>query len=204
MLNSLQEVPCGRGKYFVHASAVVDPGAKIGSGTRVWHFSHVMEGAEIGENCILAQNVFVAPGAVIGNGVKVQNNVSIYKAVTLEDHVFCGPSAVFTNVINPRSEIERKNEYKPTLVKKGATLGANCTILCGTTIGRYAFIGAGAVVTRDVPDFALVVGVPARLLGWVCRCGEKLPPRKNRSVACKSCGKTYQCFKNKILERTSR
>lgn len=204
MLSSLQEVSCGCGKYFVHASAVIDPGAKIGNGTRIWHFSHVMEGSQIGENCILAQNVFVAPGAVIGNGVKIQNNVSVYKAVTLEDHVFCGPSAVFTNVINPRSEIERKNEYRPTLVKEGATLGANCTVVCGIVIGRYAFIGAGTVVTKDVPDHALVVGVPARFAGWVCRCGEKLLLKKNRSAVCKSCGKTYRCLKNKILEETFR
>ncbi|MGI6241163.1 MAG: acyltransferase [Candidatus Omnitrophota bacterium] len=204
MLNSLQQVSCGRGKIFVHPSAVVDLGAKIGKGTRIWHFSHVMGGAEVGENCILAQNVFVASGAVIGNGVKIQNNVSVYKAVTLEDYVFCGPSAVFTNVINPRSEIERKNEYKPTLVKKGATLGANCTVVCGTTIGRYAFVGAGAVITKDVPDHALVVGSPARLAGWVCRCGEKLSLKKNRFVVCKHCGKTYQRLKNKILKEISR
>lgn len=200
MTDALQEVTCEKGKYFVHPSAVVDPGAEIGNGTKVWHFSHVMGGARIGENCILSQNVFVAPGAVIGNGVKVQNNVSVYAAVTLEDHVFCGPSAVFTNVFNPRSEIERKNEYKPTLVKKGATLGANCTIVCGTTIGQYAFIGAGAVVTKDVPDHALAVGVPARVMGWMCRCGEKLSPGKNRTTGCKKCGKTYRCLKNKIQE----
>lgn len=202
MLNLLKEVPCGRGKYFIHESVTIDPGAKIGNGTKIWHYSHIMEGAEIGENCILSQNVFVATGAVIGNGVKVQNNVSVYKAVILEDYVFCGPSAVFTNVINPRSEIERKNEYKPTLVKKGATLGANCTIICGTTIGQYAFVGAGAVVTKDVPDYALVTGTPARVTGWMCRCGEKLLSGKNRSAACKSCGRAYKCLKNKVQEET--
>lgn len=202
MLNSLKEVPCEGGNYFVHATATIDSGAKIGNGTRVWHYTHVMEGAEIGRNCILAQNVFVASGAVIGSGVKIQNNVSVYKAVMLEDHVFCGPSVVFTNVINPRSEIERKSEYKPTLVKKGATLGANSTILCGITIGRYAFIGAGAVVTKDIPNYALATGVPARIAGWMCRCGEKLSPGKNQLAVCKSCAKTYKCLKNQIQEET--
>jgi len=150
-------------KSFAHESAFVDKGAEIDEGTKIWHFCHIMPGAKIGKNCVLGQNVFVAEGAVIGNGVKIQNNVSVYNGVTLEDNVFVGPSVVFTNVFNPRSEINRMNEVKPTLVKKGATLGANCTIVCGAVIGRYSFVGAGSVVTRDVPDFTKVMGVPARI-----------------------------------------
>ena len=161
-------------EYFVHPSSFVDEGAKIGAGTKIWHFCHVMRGAQIGENCVLGQNVFVGRNVRIGNRVKIQNNVSVYEGVILEDEVFCGPSMVFTNVINPRSEIERKSEFKTTLVKRGATLGANCTIVCGVTIGRYAFIGAGAVVTKDVPDYALMVGVPARQVGWMSRHGHRL------------------------------
>jgi len=160
--------------YFLHPSSFVDEGAVIGKGTKIWHFSHVMSGARIGEYCVLGQNVFVGRNVVIGNRVKIQNNVSVYEGVILEDEVFCGPSMVFTNVINPRSEIERKTEFKTTLVKRGATLGANCTIVCGVTIGRYAFVGAGAVVTKDVPDYALVVGVPARQVGWMSRHGHRL------------------------------
>ena len=156
--------------YFAHESAYVDEPCSIGPGTKIWHFSHVMKGAVIGENCSIGQNVVVSSTAVIGSGVKIQNNVSIYDAVTLEDGVFCGPSMVFTNVVNPRSEIVRKSEYRPTLVRRGATLGANSTIVCGHTVGRYAFVAAGAVVTHDVPDFALVAGVPARQIGWMCRC----------------------------------
>src|SRR5919112_389537 len=159
---------------YVHESAYIDKGAQIGKRTKVWHFSHVMSGATIGENCSLGQNVMVASNVNIGNGCKIQNNVSVYEGVTLEDYVFCGPSMVFTNVFNPRSEIPRMGELRPTLVKKGATLGANCTILCGITIGRYALIGAGAVVTKDVPDHALLVGNPARIVGWMCVCGVKL------------------------------
>jgi len=158
----------------VHPSAIVDAGAQLGEGTRVWHFAHVCGGARIGDGCSLGQGVFVANDVRIGANVKIQNHVSVYDAVTLEDDVFCGPSMVFTNVHNPRSAITRKNEYRPTLVKQGATLGANCTVVCGTTIGRHAFVGAGAVVSRDVPDFALVVGVPARRIGWVSRHGERL------------------------------
>ena len=158
----------------IHPSAIVDQGAQIGEGTRVWHWVHISAGARIGRNCNLGQNVFVANRVVIGDNVKIQNNVSVYDEVTLEDGVFCGPSMVFTNVYNPRSEISRKEEYRRTLVRRGATLGANCTIVCGITIGQYAFIGAGAVVNRDVPDFALMLGVPARQAGWMSRHGERL------------------------------
>ncbi len=157
--------------YFSHPTAVIDPGAQIGEDTRIWHFSHISAESTLGERCILGQNVFVANGVRIGNGVKVQNNVSIYTGVTCEDDVFLGPSMVFTNVINPRSFVERKNEFKPTLVKKGASVGANATILCGVTLGKYCMIGAGAVVTKDVPDFALMAGVPAIQIGWVRNLG---------------------------------
>lgn len=179
--------------YYAHQTAIIDDGAKIGSGTKVWHWVHVCEGAVIGRDCSLGQNVFVGNKVKIGDNVKIQNNVSVYDNVTLEDNVFCGPSMVFTNVINPRSEIPRKEEYKDTLVRQGATLGANCTIICGHTIGQYAFIAAGAVVTKDVPDFALMVGVPARQAGWVSRHGEKLdlPLTGNGSVKCQTSGKTY-------------
>lgn len=158
----------------IHPSAIVDEGARIGTGSRVWHFVHVCAGARIGEGCSLGQGVFVGNDVSIGRNVKIQNNVSVYDAVTLEDDVFCGPSMVFTNVHNPRSAVVRKNEYRCTLVRRGATLGANCTIICGTTIGAHAFVGAGAVVSRDVPDFALMVGVPARQIGWMSRHGERL------------------------------
>ncbi|MEP7294571.1 MAG: DapH/DapD/GlmU-related protein [Burkholderiales bacterium] len=158
----------------IHPSAIVDDGAELGAGSRVWHFVHISAGARVGRGCSFGQNVFVANDVRIGDNVKIQNNVSVYDGVTLEDDVFCGPSMVFTNVHNPRAAVVRKNEYRPTLVKRGATLGANCTIVCGTTIGRYAFVGAGAVVSRDVPDFALVVGVPAKPIGWMSRHGERL------------------------------
>ena len=158
----------------IHSSAIVDEGATIGADTRVWHFAHVCGGAHIGAGCSLGQNVFVGNDVVIGNNVKVQNNVSVYDAVSIEDDVFCGPSMVFTNVYNPRSAVTRKSEYRKTLVRRGATLGANSTVVCGTTIGAYAFIGAGAVVNRDVPDFALMAGVPARRIGWMSRFGERL------------------------------
>ena len=177
--------------FFVHESSYVDEGAVIGAGSKVWHFCHVMAGAVIGERCNLGQNVVVMPGTRLGNNVKVQNNVSIYEGVTLEDDVFCGPSCVFTNVTNPRSHVSRKHEYRPTLVRRGTSIGANATIVCGVTLGEYAFIGAGAVVTSDVPAFALMVGVPARRVGWMCRCGERLQLR-DRQAACGACGATYR------------
>jgi len=187
--------------YFVHESAYVDLPCTIGRGTRIWHFSHIMKGAVIGANCAIGQNVVVGSGAVIGNGVKIQNNVSIYDAVTLEDAVFCGPSMVFTNVINPRSEIVRKSEYRPTLVRHGATLGANSTIVCGHTIGRYAFIAAGAVVASNVPDFALMAGVPARQIGWMCRCaGSKLHFDAAGAAVCSACGAKYQLKNDQVAE----
>jgi UDP-2-acetamido-3-amino-2,3-dideoxy-glucuronate N-acetyltransferase len=178
----------------VHPSAIVDDGAAIGEGTRIWHWTHVCAGARIGARCSLGQNVYVAPRVTIGNNVKIQNNVSVYDEVTLEDDVFCGPSMVFTNVINPRSEISRKSDYRPTLVKRGATLGANCTIVCGITIGAYAFVGAGAVVNRDVPDYALMVGVPARQIGWMSRYGEQLdlPLTGEGFASCPHTGEKYR------------
>ncbi len=185
--------PPGKPDYFVHESAYVDQPCSIGPGTKIWHFAHVMKGAKIGGNSVIGQNVVIASTAVIGDGVKIQNNVSVYDGVVLEDGVFCGPSMVFTNVINPRSEIVRKSEYKPTLVKRGATLGANSTIVCGYTVGEYAFVAAGAVVTRDVPAYALVVGVPARQIGWICRCAaERLDFDASGLAQCTSCGRSYQ------------
>ena len=179
---------------FVHESAYVDDGCQIGAGTKIWHFTHVMSGATIGHHCNIGQNVVVSPDVVIGNNVKIQNNVSVYTGVVLEDDVFCGPSMVFTNVVNPRSHVSRRSQYQRTLVRRGATLGANSTIVCGSTIGQFAFVGAGAVVTRDVPDFALVVGNPGRVAGWMCQCGVKLaagsqPPRRAR---CEACGDSYE------------
>ncbi|MCR4442617.1 MAG: N-acetyltransferase [Peptococcaceae bacterium] len=176
--------------YFVHESSYVDEPCRIGKNTKIWHFSHIMKECKIGENCNIGQNVFIAMGVILGNNVKVQNNVSIYTGVICEDDVFLGPSMVFTNVINPRSFIERKSEYKKTLVKKGASIGANATIVCGNTIGRYALIGAGSVVTADVPDHGLVFGNPAGLKGWVCRCGEKLNFEGKKSI-CKKCASMY-------------
>ncbi|HWT13578.1 MAG TPA: acyltransferase [Allosphingosinicella sp.] len=179
--------------YYRHDSAVVDEGAEVGEGSRIWHFVHVCAGARIGRNVTLGQNVFVAGGAVVGDDCKIQNNVSIYDGVVLESGVFCGPSAVFTNVRNPRAGVERKDEYRRTRVGEGATLGANCTIVCGVDIGRHAFVGAGAVVTRDVRDHALVAGVPARQTGWMSRHGEKLdlPLEGEGEAACPATGESY-------------
>ncbi len=176
--------------YFAHLSAVIDEPCEIGEGTKIWHFSHVMVGSRLGRGCNLGQNVVISSGVRVGNNVKIQNNVSVYTGVELEDDVFCGPSMVFTNVINPRSHVVRKHEYKKTLVKKGASIGANATVVCGVTIGKYAFVGAGAVVTRDVPDYALVVGMPAKQVGWMCYCGVRLPDRASE-VACPACGRQY-------------
>ena len=177
---------------FVHESAYVDDGATIGAGTKVWHFCHVLGGAVIGQRCSLGQNVVVMNGTRIGDNVKIQNNVSVYEGVELENDVFCGPSMVFTNVINPRSHVSRKSEYKRTLVRRGASIGANATIVCGSTLGEYAFVGAGAVVAKDVPAYALMVGVPARRIGWMCQCGERLPD--SGTGACAACGATYRAL----------
>jgi UDP-2-acetamido-3-amino-2,3-dideoxy-glucuronate N-acetyltransferase len=177
-------------KFFAHASACVDEGSEIGEGTKIWHFSHIMAGAQLGKNCNVGQNVVVSPGCRIGNNVKIQNNVSVYTGVELEDDVFCGPSMVFTNVINPRSHVLRKHEYRRTLVRKGASIGANATVICGVTLGQCAFVGAGAVVTVDVPDYAIVVGVPAKQIGWMCYCGVRLPDATS-TPACPACGRLY-------------
>ncbi len=178
-------------EYFVHPTAVVDEPAEIGRGTQIWHFSHVMSGTKIGENCIIGQNVFIGAGAVLGNNIKIQNNVSVYDSVVLEDDVFCGPSMVFTNVFNPRSFISRKKEFRKTLVKKGATIGANATVVCGNAIGQYAFIGAGSVVTKNVPDYALVYGNPGKVKGWICQCAVEIAFRSGKAT-CKACGKKYK------------
>ena len=179
--------------YRAHATATIDPGCTIGAGTLIWHYSHVMPGATIGRGCSLGQNVFVARDVVIGDNARIQNNVSLYDGVTLEDDVFCGPSMVFTNVVNPRSHVSRKHQFRRTLVRRGATIGANATIVCGHTIGRYAFVGAGAVVTADVPDHALMLGVPAKVAGWMCECGVRLqlPAGGSAGAACAECGTAY-------------
>lgn len=184
---------------FIHPSAIIDPGAQIGAGTRVWHFCHLMPGSKVGENCILGQNVFIDNNAVVGNGVKIQNNVSVYNGVQIEDDAFIGPSVVFTNVINPRSFIERKNEFRPTLVKKGASIGANATILCGVTIGAYAMIGAGAMITASVPDHALFLGNPARQQGWVSKAGFKLVFNDSGIATCPGTGEVYKLEKDRIF-----
>jgi UDP-2-acetamido-3-amino-2,3-dideoxy-glucuronate N-acetyltransferase len=182
--------------YFVHESSFVDEPCAIGKGTTIWHFCHVMKDSVIGENCNVGQNAVISPGCQIGNNVKIQNNVSIYSGVILEDDVFCGPSAVFTNVINPRSHVPRRNQYKKTLVMRGASIGANATVVCGVTLGRYCFIGAGAVITRDVPDYAMMYGNPGRLRGWMCYCGVKLDlgtATDSAQIAqCQACGRRYQ------------
>ena len=176
---------------FIHQTAVIDTGACIGEGTKIWHFCHVMAGASIGQNCILGQNIFIGENVKIGNRVKIQNNVSVYSGVTLEDEVFAGPSVVFTNVLNPRSAVERKSEFKNTIIKKGATLGANSTILCGITVGRYAFVGAGAVLTKNIPDYALATGNPARQTGWMSEAGAKLTFSENGEAVCAITKKKY-------------
>jgi len=177
--------------YFVHPTTIIEEPVEIGEKTKIWHFGHVMSGARIGENCILGQNVFISRRAILGNNVKIQNNVSVFDGVVLEDDVFCGPSMVFTNVMNPRSFISRRAEFRETLVKKGATIGANATIVCGLTIGQYALVGAGAVVTNDVPAYALTYGNPARVRGWVCQCAEPITFRSGRAK-CRACGKSYR------------
>ena len=188
--------------YFAHPSAVVDDGAHIGSGTKVWHFSHVMGGAQIGESCSLGQNVFVAAGVTIGDHVKIQNNVSVYEGVVLEDYTFCGPSAVFTNVKTPRSAFPRNTseDYQTTVIQRGASIGANATIVCGVTVGRWALVAAGSVVTKDVPPYALVVGVPGRLSGWVCQCGAGLQFSDERAV-CNECGRSYRRTSAESIEK---
>lgn len=188
-MSEMREMPGG---YFVHESSYVDEGAVIGKGTKIWHFCHVMPGAVIGEGCSLGQNVVVMPGTRLGNNVKVQNNVSIYEGVECEDDVFLGPSMVFTNVVNPRSHISRKHEYRKTIVRRGASIGANATIVCGHELGEYCFIAAGAVVTKDVPPYALMAGVPARRIGWMCQCGVRLEEGKPGSeIRCSACGDLY-------------
>jgi UDP-2-acetamido-3-amino-2,3-dideoxy-glucuronate N-acetyltransferase len=192
--------PSAPTRFHVHESSYVDDGCQIGDGTRIWHFCHIMTGAVIGERCNIGQNVVISPDVTLGNNVKVQNNVSIYTGVVLEDDVFCGPSMVFTNVVNPRSHVVRRHEYQRTRVGRGASLGANCTVVCGHDIGRYAFVGAGAVVTKNVPDYALVVGNPGRIAGWMCECGVKLatgatPPQ---SARCATCGATYSLVDGRI------
>jgi UDP-2-acetamido-3-amino-2,3-dideoxy-glucuronate N-acetyltransferase len=189
--------------YFVHPSSFIDEPAVVGEGTTIWHFCHVQKGAVIGRECRIGQNVNIGSSVVIGNFVKIQNNVSVYDGVVLEDYVFCGPSMVFTNVVNPRSRISRKHEYRKTLVRRGATIGANATIVCGTTIGENAFIGAGSVVTRDVPDHALVYGNPAKIKGWVCSCAGKLSfagSARRQKVSCPACGKKYQKERDRVQE----
>lgn len=182
----------------MHGSSYVDQGVEVGKGTRIWHFSHILKGSKIGKNCRIGQNVVIGPDVEIGSNVKIQSNVSVYKGVTLEDDVFCGPSCVFTNVFNPRSAFPRMNELRETLIKKGATIGANATIICGSVIGRYAFIGAAAVVTKDVPDYALVYGNPARVNGYMCECGNKLG-KINKKIQCRVCDKRYKLLTGRLV-----
>ena len=191
-------------KYFAHETACIDEGAEIGVGTKIWHFSHIMSNAKIGKNCNFGQNVVVSPQCRIGDNVKIQNNVSVYTGVILEDDVFCGPSMVFTNVMNPRSHIERKSEYRDTLVRKGATIGANATVICGHTLGKFCFIGAGTVVTKDVPDYGLVVGNPGRHKGYVCYCGDKLGIEVSEDNVerreCHTCGRGFKKENGEVME----
>ena len=182
-------------EYFRHETAIVDPGALIGQGTKIWHFAHVLSGSRIGANCNLGQNVMVGPNVRIGDGCKIQNNVAVYEGVTLEDDVFCGPSMVFTNVLLPRAHVSRRSEFLPTLVRRGASIGANATIVCGHTIGAYAMIGAGAIVTRDVPDFALMIGAPARRIGWVSRSGDRL----KADLVCPRTGERYRLDGGRLM-----
>ena len=184
---TIRRRPMDENQYYAHESSYVDEGVRIGPRTKVWHFCHILKGSDIGGDCNIGQNVVIGPDVRIGRGCKIQNNVSVYPGVTLEDEVFCGPSMVFTNVYNPRAAIRRMDEARPTLVRTGATLGANCTIVCGVILGRYCFVGAGAVITRDVPDHALMMGVPARRVGWVCGCGEKL----SSNLLCSACGTAH-------------
>jgi len=184
--------------YSAHESAFIDADVVIGSGTTIWHVSHIMKGARVGKDCRIGQNVVIGRDVTVGDGVKIQNNVSVYEGVTLEDHVFCGPSMVFTNVYNPRSEIRRMEELRPTLVRRGATLGANCTVVCGVTIGSYAFVGAGAVVTKDTPDYALIVGNPGRIAGWMCSCGNRIKFDAEERGSCAACRKRYRKSRAKV------
>jgi len=183
----------------VHETALIDSGCEVGSGTKIWHFSHVIKGSKIGMDCSIGQNVVIGPDVIIGDSAKIQNNVSVYQGVTLEDNVFCGPSMVFTNVFNPRSHIPRMNEIRSTLVREGATLGANCTIMCGHTVGRFAFVGAGAVVLKDVPDFALITGNPAKIKGWMCQCGIRIH-FDGESATCDACGTKYVIKEGRVCE----
>jgi UDP-2-acetamido-3-amino-2,3-dideoxy-glucuronate N-acetyltransferase len=184
-------------KYYVHPTSIVDEPVEIGEGTQIWHFSHVMSGAKIGKNCIIGQNVFIGSEVILGNNIKIQNNVSVYNGVILEDEVFCGPSMVFTNVFNPRSFISRRKEFRKTVVGRGATIGANATIICGNRIGQYAFIGAGSVVTKDIPDYGLVYGNPGKVQGWMCQCAEEVVFRSGKAK-CKACGKKYRKDRNRV------
>lgn len=187
--------------YFVHESSYVDEPCEIGEGTKIWHFSHIMQNSKIGKKCNIGQNVVVSPDVILGDNVKIQNNVSIYTGVICEKDVFLGPSMVFTNVVNPRSHVIRKDEYKQTLMKQGSSVGANAVIICGNTIGKFAFIGAGAVVTKKVPDYALVVGNPARVVGWMCECGIRLDFGDKTECSCNACGKTYEKNGDSINEK---